>query len=519
MAVPLEIFFTLPKLDDGSNGAIVQWITDPRLRRHVKELIQQEEAQATEEALAQVFLNILKQEPGDRLNGLHLVAFLSRFGYKAAWQARNDISNIGRLASDSNAQFKDLLQIAFEESSKPAPFFKNFDFKLANDTFWYSALKKYSHGKMVGILRDRIRTSEGMETFKRSNLSLATRSSKKRVIEALKYAGESEKSPQKNLVHTPENAEESQRILDRYLLAWECFKEVKSAEGISISAPKPEQFQEIANRYNLLSSENKLTIDGSTAEKWLKEIGAAIRSYIDRRVDSIDAPRNDEESPSLVEGLADEPTVTEWGTLSSSEVSEAAQQVKAFLYNLFASLDKRTQAILLLAHGLKLSQKETADELGINNQSAVSRSRKKILTDLLLQLGTWVQAQQGIRLSSETLNSIKGYLEEHLDEYYASTIELWFREILFALDPQSQEILRRRYAVLLDESTIAAQLQISTEKVSEVLANTRQSVSLAIAERQKNITEIAFKPEGRAMAKLLEMWEEWLKIAAYTGQS
>jgi hypothetical protein len=72
---------------------------------------------------------------------------------------------------------------------------------------------------------------------------------------------------------------------------------------------------------------------------------------------------------------------------------------------------------------------------------------------------------------------------------------------------------------LLDESTIAAQLQISTEKVSEVLANTRQSVSLAIAERQKNITEIAFKPEGRAMAKLLEMWEEWLKIAAYTGQS
>lgn len=504
MTTPFENFFTLPFLGEDTQGyVIIRWIPDFQLRHHINAILRQK-PQLSEAALIDILLNNLRKNPQETVNTRHLVAFLSRFSVEAAWRVLNDLKTLNRLTSDSDAFFKDLFQTAFEAALKPAVFFKNFDFDRSRNAFWYLSVKKYIREKMDGILCDKIREIEGMETYKRTDLGLASRSSEKRVADSLKYAGET--SPR----------------LSQYILAWKCFQEVKRAGGINVSSPQSQHFQEIADRYNKLrlkleiATADNFAVNGTKIEFWLKQIGAAVRNYIDRGNESLDTPRYQHEDVTScgVDEIADASTLLERETLSIFEIQAELKKIKAFLYNLLENLDSEAQRIPLLMHGLELAQAQVGTEIG-KNQSTVGRYYKKLLSQLLQQLGKWAKEHHHTDLNSETLNAMKAYLREQFDEYYPDLINIFFREALNTSQFPSHNLLRLYYVRTWNAPIIAEVLRISEEQATKMLVNAKQSLQLGVTRRIENRIQLPLKPAGSATKKLVALTDEWLKMAQY----
>ncbi|QLE59818.1 hypothetical protein [Nostoc sp. TCL26-01] len=504
MTATFEIFFQLPRFDEHQGHSTICWVADSRLQRHL-DIILQRDPELNEAALALIFLNALRRNSQDALVRGHLIAFLSRFSLRVAWEVKKDLSKHGKFSPDTDAFFPDILQIALESALNPAEFFKNFDLEFAQGVFGYPALKKYALRKMTGIIIDRIRELEGMKTFKRSDLGLAVKATEKRVLDSLKYRG----------ISPP--------YLTQYVLAWKCFQEVRTAGRVDISLPHAQNFPEIADRYNQLrsglplASEQNPAINGETIAKWLNEIGAAIRKYIDRPVESLDFSRT-QDSPTLLEKLFDETTVLE-DAAEIQERKEKAIALKTFIVNELEVLDSIDVRIPLLKNGLKLVQMQISLELDIT-QPTVGRRYQRLLVELLRQItqGKWqlpLGNEKPFEWSSEVLEIIKQELIEQFDDYYTNFIYANFQIALGNLSFSEMEVLKCQYILHLDTTAIAKKLQISEDNVAQIRQNAQETVKQFLIECIQNRLVLSLKPTGPAKEKIVMLTTEWFQRASY----
>lgn len=411
------------------------------------------------------------------------MAFLSRFSSKAAWRIKQELARLDRIPSDLDVLFKDLFQTALEAALDPAEFFKNFDPEQVLKPFWYPALQQYVNRKMTGMLCDKIRAIEGMATYKRTTLGLLARSSEKRVAEALKLAGETK--PQ----------------LSRYVLAWQCFQEARSAKQFDLEAPQTQQFAAIASRYQRYRSKlsaidrGDLPMSAATMEMWLKKIGGAIRNYLDRPLESLEARflLSEEETSSRLERLVDTSTASPGETLLEAEIKAEAAAFKEFLDRTLATLDRQSQCLPLLLHGLRLAQTQVGVELD-KDQSYVSRHYQKLLNRLGQQIGPWAAAQYRIELGSEILSSMRDSLREQLDRYYGELVDRFWQQAIDEFDWQP--------------STITPHRRISTTQEPEKLARIEERVAAQIADW----LDRPLKPQGVARRQLALLMAEKLKL-------
>ncbi|MBW4549540.1 MAG: hypothetical protein KME35_00200 [Aphanocapsa sp. GSE-SYN-MK-11-07L] len=515
MLIPFESLYTLPFLDGERESISIRWIPDPKLRHHIR-LIQVQTPELIEADLVRVFLTNLKQNPQEPTTKGHLVAFLSRFSHHSAHKVMFELEQLKRIPSDAQGFRQDLFQITLEAALDPGLFFKSFDTERSQDAFWYPSLRQYIRRRMEGILCDKIRGMEGMTTYKRSDLGLASRSSRRKVTDALEFIGITE--PQ----------------LAQYILVWNCFQEVRTSHPdqtdtqAEAASPAADQFQGIADRYNRLRAklpqavEGHPIVDGPLVEKWLKQIGAAVRCYLDRGTKSLDAPinlnagnPNAETSTSSLDQLFDPTTAPEWGTLAVSEMQAELQSIQKFLDDLLEKLQPEGERIPLLMHGLKLAQAQIGIELE-KNQSTIGRNYQKLLAQLLKQLGAWVKAQQKIDLDSETLSAMKNHLEEQIEAYYAGLIDHFFADKFNALADQDPQLLRLNDACAANPEPISSQLKLPHDQGMELLVKTKQSLQESVAARIEDRLHQALKPQGPARQALIGLSEAWLKIVLYS---
>ncbi len=425
--MPLDIFFTFPVLDaDDQRRVLVRWSANARLQHHIEDLVQRN-PKFNEATLAKVFLEAIRQSPPSTIAKNHLVAFLASFSYRSAARIKSELEQLNHLPSDTHTFLQDLFQSAFEVALNPMEFFKNFEAERSQDIFWYFSLKGYTRRKLEGLLRDKVRSIEGLTTYGRTDLGLAARSSEKRVIVALRTMGE----PESKIV--------------QFVLVWKCFQEARNAKILQVDLPQPQQFEAIAHRYNLLKSKPSAPVlpdaDGPTIEQWLKTIGAAIRRYCDRRLESLDTIFNPNSETSSIwnEEIADSSTLSEGLTLTTTEIQSEIYALTQFLSEEIQLLESDQKYILLLKYGLKFNQTQAAAQLN-KDQSFISRNHARIQTHLLNKINQWSKIQKNIDLSDQVLIEIKEYLIDYLDFYYIQQINHWIENAFKGLNQKSQDL-------------------------------------------------------------------------------
>jgi hypothetical protein len=501
MSEQFECFFKFPSLTEDVRGhALVRWIPNSRLQHHIDYILKQK-PQLNEATFVTLLLQNLQQNPDNQLAREHLTAFLARASYHAALKMRDAAINTPNgMSLDPDVWFQDLFQIALEAALKPTVFFKNFKFE-SSDSLCYPRLKKYIRIKMEGIICDRIRVMEGMKTFKYSDLGLASEATKKRVVDALRSSG----------INEP--------LLSQYVLAWQCFQEVKNAKNINVASPQPEQIDKIAVRYNQLcsklpSSAHNQTVNSTTIAQWLQQIGKAIRDYIDGSRNSLDEPLS--ETSTLTEQLADEKTFLEWDILAIHEIQEAVAALKSFLTSQLQSLEAKGHRIPMLMHGLELSQDKIGIEMEVN-QSTVGRQYKKLLGKFLQQLGVWTKDYLNIEIYSETVDTLKSYMEEHFKDYYPLLIKKNFQDFFQTFSLPTQELLWLYYVLNWSPTEIAKKLKNPEDEVGDKLINVKQTLQNGVAECIQQYIDMVLKPQGLARGKLVTLTEEWLKTIPYSS--
>jgi hypothetical protein len=483
--VPLDIFFTFPVLETSEQRRVlVRWCVNKRLQRHIESLVQQN-PQFNEATLAKTFMDAIQQSPPLNIAQNHLVAFLASFSYRCADRIKCELEQLNHLPSDTDAFLQDLFQSAFEIALSPVTFFKNFEVERSQDVFWYFSLKGYTRRKMEGLLRDKVRSIEGLTTYGRTDLGLAARSSEKRVIAALRARGE------------PES-----KIL-QFTLAWKCFQEARAAKIFQVDSPQPQQFQAIAHRYNHLKSKQPLpatpNVDGPTLEQWLKTIGAAIRRYCDHPIESLDILVYKESgNATWSELMADDSTFSDASALSSVEIQSDLCDLKQVLDEALQTIDLELKRIFLFKYGLNLTQIQIGAELK-KHQSSISRNHRNFEESLLKQLAKTFNTHSATGVNPETLLALRDYLNEYWQNYYAEMMRHFFQESIRALNTPFQDSLRLPHNPKT-QPTFQAQIYL-LEKVALQVQNYGQCV---------------LEPQSTAWQKLSEMIEQWLQTISPT---
>jgi hypothetical protein len=466
--VPLDIFFTFPVLETSEQRRVlVRWCANVRLKGNIEALVQQN-PQTNEAELARTFIDAIHQFPPVDIARSHLVAFLANFSYRSAARIKYELEQLNYLSSDIYGFLQDLFQAAFEIALDPLDFFKNFKVEKSQAAFWYFSLKGYTRRKMEGLLRDKVRTIEGFTTYGRTDLGLAARSSEKRVISALRALGEPEP-----------------KIMS-FVLAWKCFQDARTAKVIQVESPQPEQFQAIAQRYNYLKAKNPEPLhpdlDGATLEQWLKTIGAAVRRYCDRPVESLDvlAYKFGGET-TQGELLVDKGTIAEVNTLSSPEIQTELAALKQLIETTLQSSDSELRRIFLFKYGLHLSQMQIGVELR-KDQSSVSRTQKKFEEGLVKQFSQAFNPQTP-NIDYASLLALRDYLNEYWQNYYAELMRHFFQQVSIPSQASSQ-----------------AQRQILE----------------AMTLRVQDYGQCTLEPQSPAQQKLSEMVTQWIQTKSLT---
>ncbi len=481
----LDIFFTFPVLDaDDQRRVLVRWCVNARLQRHIEALVQQN-PQFNEAMLAKTFMDAIQQSPPLDIAQSHLVAFLASFSYRCADRIKYELEQLNHLPSDTNAFLQDLFQSAFEIALSPVAFFKNFEVKRSQDVFWYFSLKGYTRRKMEGLLRDKVRSIEGLTTYGRTDLGLAARSSEKRVIAALRALGEPESK------------------IAQFVLAWKCFQEARAAKILQVDSPQPHQFEAIAHRYNYLKSKQPLPAtpdaEGTSIEQWLKTTGAAIRRYCDRPIESLDVLVYKESgNATWGELMADDSTLSDANTLSRVEIQPDLCNLKRLLDEALQKLDLELKRIFLFKYGLNLTQTQIGAELK-KHQSSISRNHRNFEESLLQRFIEIFNTQSATNINPETLLVFRDYLNEYWQNYYAEMMRHFFQESIRALSTPFQESLRLTHPPKT-QPTLQAQLYLLED----------------ITLRVQDYSQYVLEPQSTVRQKLSEMIEQWLQTISPT---
>ncbi|MBX9258427.1 hypothetical protein H1Q63_31660 [Desmonostoc muscorum CCALA 125] len=502
-------FFTLPLFKEDTRGErYIFWQVDQKSQNYIVRLVS-EQPDLSKPQLVKILLHNLENYPDDQFNRRVWIAFLAKFSYKAAFKIRTNILKVSsRTYLDYDSLFNELFQIALTISLSPEKclyifFQKDDEYDNLALNIWYYKFEKYLSKRMEGLLCDRWREIEGFRTFQRSDLGLAARATKTRVITVLKRLGFNEVT------------------ISHYILAWQCFREANDAKIINISSPQPQAFEEICRRYHQFShklpnlSPNQI-VDGTVIQQWLQEIGRAIRNYVDFAQISLDEPiSQDSETLTWVDLIPDENSIIQRDAISRNEIEDYVKQLREFIYTKIELLKPKEQIIPLFIHGLALSQEKIGIEISAN-QSTVGRRYKKMLMDLLTQLGIWAHEHLQVDINSEKLSELKAELQEYLDVFYQNLIYSFLGDAIQLLESHTKDIMRLFWLEKMKMNKIAELLNFPVLEIERQLLSSHQSLQLNVVERIEARIDMFLNPQGVVWNQVDDLIDEWLKIADFT---
>ena len=384
----VQVFSTFIQFDsDRFSG----WATDSRLRRSMKQCLTKIPSESSENFWVLYWHKTWQEQPKS-LAKEHLAAYLQEICY---WSSTKTIHGF----TSTQYTVPDCFQVAIAGIDKVL---KGFDRERGFN------LKSYASITFGNLIRELLRQKREIDIC--SDWSLLRKLSQKRITEALADAGL------------------DREVIERYVLAWNCFKTIYVPErGNStrkLPKPEPETWAAIADLFN--QERSTISADKATSEnmeQWLLACVKAARSHLFPNVTSINQPKPGYESGEIVDSLVGE---VDESLLSDMIADEDAQQrsqqqgdIGKFLITTIEQLKPEEQKLLELYYSLGLKQAEIAKELN-TQQYTVSRKLARARKALLKELAKWTRETMHITLTSDVLDNISSLLEEWLAGYYGN---------------------------------------------------------------------------------------------------
>ncbi|MEH2416309.1 MAG: sigma-70 family RNA polymerase sigma factor [Nostoc sp.] len=386
----VEIFSTFVQFEaDQFSG----WATDAKLRRSMKVCLEESSTQRSDTFWALYWYEVW-QTQSSAVAIAHLSAYLQEVCY---WTARKFALNFARQSS-----LADCFQMAIAHINK---ILKTFNPQYS------SHLKAYAELAFESIIKDVLRLRREANIC--SDWALLHKLSRKRLVQSLQNAGF--------------NAQ----TIESYVLAWECFKELYTGDNTKIrqlTKPDTLTWEAITNLYNAerlsrLSSPTA-AVNQQTIESWVLSSAKAARTFLYPKIVSADAPLKEEDDGNLLDILpANLPTSLLTEIIEQEEAANTRNQqaqLDQVLHQAIAAMDAKSQELLQVYYGQKLTQTEVAAQLEIK-QYTVSRRLSSIKKSLLLTLTQWSQNTLHISPKSDVIDAINTSLEEWLKVQYSHT--------------------------------------------------------------------------------------------------
>ncbi len=369
------------------------WVSDPRLRRSINKCLAKEDLKTHSENFWAIYWHKKWRKEPSGIAREHLIAYLQEACF---WSTRKTISSF----QSTQYSLPDGFQIAIAGIDKVL---KGFD----SDRGF--SLKGYASITFCNLIREILRQRQEIDIC--SEWSLLRKLSKKRLTESLQNAGLS-----------PD-------IVEKYVLAWYCFKNIYVPERASptkkLSKPDAETWNEIVNLYNQESktqfSVSNEIVNAITLEKWLLASVKAARSYLYPNVTSINQPKPGYDSGEIADSLVgevDESLLTEM--IVEEEIQQRNQQqnqVNTALLSALNQLKVEERQLLELYYAQGMKQSDIAQELS-TQQYNISRKLSRVKKSLLKSLAQWSKDTLHISLTSDVLNHISVIIEEWLNSHY-----------------------------------------------------------------------------------------------------
>ncbi|MBW4617491.1 MAG: sigma-70 family RNA polymerase sigma factor [Desmonostoc vinosum HA7617-LM4] len=384
----IEIFSTFVQFDADRFNA---WVTDAKLKRSIQKCLEQFPQQESENFWLLYWYKIWQMQSSP-LAVEHISAYLQEECY---WVAR-------RIALNFPSQFSvaDCFQIAICCIHK---ILKNFNPKHGGN------LKNYAEYAFEGFIKDSLRLCREVHIC--TDWALLHKVTRKRLINSLQNAGF------------------NSQIVNNYVLAWECFKELYTTDNKTIrqmGQPNTAIWQEITYLYNQQRS-NQLSsppaaISPETLAKWLSYCAKAVRDFLYPKFVSVDATSNEQETGNLLDTLPiDLQSCLLTEIIAQEETASRQKQqteLNQVLTDVLAALDIQSQKLLQLYYKQHLTQQQIAEQLDIK-QYQVSRRLTSIKRSLLTTLTQWSVNSLHISAAPVVVDAMNKSLEEWLNNYYS----------------------------------------------------------------------------------------------------
>jgi RNA polymerase sigma factor (sigma-70 family) len=385
----VEIFSTFIQFDF---DRFSKWASDPHLLRNMNKCLQASPQEISENFWGIYWHKQWSKNPKGLARG-HLMAYLQEVCF---WSTNKTITGF----SSSQYTLADCFQIAIAGIDKVL---KGFD----GDRGYH--LKSYASITFSNLIRELLRQRQEIDIC--SEWSLLRKLSQKRLNESL------------------ENAGIAADIREKYVLAWNSFKNIyvpdRTTSTRKLNKPDAETWQAIAKLYNQARS-TQLTSPGEAVnpvilEQWLLKCVQAARSYLYPNVTSINQSRPGYDTGEIADTIAgeiDDSLLTEM--IVEEEIQQRNQQqneIGEVLIKAIENLQAEEQKLLNLYYGEKLKQTDIARELN-TQQYSISRKLTKVKKSLLESLAKWTKETLHISLNSDILNSISAVIDEWLESHY-----------------------------------------------------------------------------------------------------
>ena len=388
----VKIFSTFIQFD---GDRFAQWAIDSRLHNSMTKLISKTSSPETSENYWVIFWHKNWQTQPTGIAQHHLSAYLQEVCF---WATNKTIFGF----TSTQYTVADCFQLAITRVDKVL---KGFDPDQG-----YS-LKNYAKITFSNLVRELLRQRREIDIC--SNWALLRKLSQKKLEQSLKDAGLSTDN------------------IEKYLLAWTCFKTIyapnRSSSTRRLTKPSQETWLAIAQLYNqerttqLSASGTK--INPETLESWLLACVKAARAYLYPNVTSLNQPRPGYDSGEIMDNLPgeiDDSLLTE--IITDEETKERDQrqvEISQVLVAAINNLKPDDRKLLELYYVQQSTQAEIARELG-TKQYSISRKLARVRKTLLKSLAQWSQEKLHISLTSDVINDISALLEEWLTGYYQS---------------------------------------------------------------------------------------------------
>lgn len=384
----LDVFSTFLQFNaDTFSG----WVSDPKLRRSMQTCLSQ-----TPEEQSELFWALYWHRRWLESNPLaisHLTAYLQEACY---WSARKLAMRV-----TGSHSIADLFQTAITRVDKVL---KSFNPQLSSN------LKSYAELVLNGVIKVEIQKQQEVGIC--TDWSLLYRTSQKRLVEALQFAGE------------------GREAIGRYVLAWNCFKELYAPSvartAHKLSQPDDRTWQAIVQAYNA-ERLSQLSVSSPASreilEKWLLTCAKAVRMFLYPTQISINTPIPGQETGELLDclpGSVQDSLLAETIAQEDAEIRETQNnQINQVLTDALAQLEAEVQLLLQLYYQEGLTQQQIAQRQNVK-QYTISRQLARLKQTLLVKLAQWSQQTLHISLTSQVLESMSNALEEWLVTHYCS---------------------------------------------------------------------------------------------------